>query len=539
MWSITSVKKELAEGYKELVVSLGIKCSILEDTATLYGKDCGQCWTVFFFMKNASSVKYKNDNSKCGEIRPNHYIDIEEFGVGDTVCIEVDHPSHLYLAGKGMIPTHNSTFGSICLPAFYLGNHPNQKVIQGSAVDERATEFGRQVKEIIDGDMYKRIFPGTFLTKDSKSKGRFATNAGGTYYAVGATSSVQGIGADLFILDDIVGEKEAASGDIAAFDKAWEWYLRGPMQRIQPGGRILHIATRWSKADPIGKVKALAKSDKKADQFLSVEFPALNENEESTFPELWTTEMLRSKRHQFFVTGRMDLWSAQYQQSPTLMEGSIIPSSKWKRWDKNEPVNGSEDEVDFIPPDCKYTIMSLDTSYTTSKRADPSAMVLMGIFEYDDKEKKEKYNAVILLHCLEVKLEFPELKRKIRDWQKEFDPDCTLIESKGSGEMLIQEMRRSGLSVTPAKVKGIEDKITRLNSVADLVHSGLVFYIPTQQNERLVQQVNDVPAVEHDDLCDAFVHAMRHIRKGGSIELPMDYKMKDVDEYMPPENGYY
>jgi phage terminase large subunit-like protein len=66
-----------------------------------------------------------------------------------------------------------------------------------------------------------------------------------------------------------------------------------------------------------------------------------------------------------------------------------------------------------------------------------------------------------------------------------------------------------------------------------------VFYIPTQQNERLVQQVNDVPAVEHDDLCDAFVHAMRHIRKGGSIELPMDYKMKDVDEYMPPENGYY
>ena len=430
-----------------------------------------------------------------------------------------------------------STFGSICLPAFYLGNHPNQKVIQGSAVDERATEFGRQVKEIIDGDMYKRIFPGTYLTKDSKSKGRFATGQGGTYYAVGATSSVQGIGADLFILDDIVGEKEAASGDIAAFDKAWEWYLRGPMQRIQPGGRILHIATRWSKADPIGKVKALAKSDKKADQFLSIEFPALDENDESTFPELWTTEMLRSKKHQFFVTGRMDLWEAQYQQRPTLMEGSIIPSSKWRRWDKCKQIPGT-DEVEFIPPDCQYVLMSLDTSYTTSKRADPSAMVLLGIFEYEDKDKKEKYNAVILLHSQEVKMEYPELKRKIKEWQQEFDVDCTLIEDKGSGAILLQDLRRAGLSVTPARVKGIEDKVTRLNSVADLVHSGLVFFVPTPQNERVVTQVNDFPATEHDDLTDALAHGLRHLRKGGSIELPFDHR-STVEEWNPPAEGYY
>jgi predicted phage terminase large subunit-like protein len=431
-----------------------------------------------------------------------------------------------------------STFGSICLPAFYLGNHPNQKVIQGSAVDERATEFGRQVKEIIDGDMYKRIFPGTYLTKDSKSKGRFATGQGGTYYAVGATSSVQGIGADLFILDDIVGEKEAASGDIAAFDKAWEWFLRGPMQRIQPGGRILHIATRWSKADPIGKVKALAKSDKKADQYLSIEFPALDENEESTFPELWTTEMLRSKKHQFFVTGRMDLWEAQYQQNPILMEGAIIPANKWRRWDKNKPIKGTDD-VEFVPPDCMYTLMSLDTSYTVTKRADPSAMTVWGIFEHKDREKDEDFNALILLYSEEVKMEFPELKRKIKVWQEEWDCDCTLIEDKGSGSMLLQELRRAGMSVTASKVKGVEDKVTRLNSVADLFHSGLVFYIPTQANERTVQQVADFPACEHDDLTDTVSQALRKVRKGGMIELPMDLKTDAGDEWMPPANGYY
>ena len=220
------------------------------------------------------------------------------------------------------------------------------------------------------------------------------------------------------------------------------------------------------------------------------------------------------------------------------MEGSIVKSSSWRRWNKNEPVKGSPDEVDFVPPDCKYLVMSFDTSYTKTNRADPSAMVLLGIFEHEDKEKKEKFNAVILLHSAEVKMEYPELKRKIIDWQKEFEPDCTLIESKGSGEILIQDMRRMGLSVTPAKIKGVEDKITRLNSVADMFTSGLVFYIPTIQNERVIQQVNDVPAVDHDDLCDALVHGLRHIRRGGTIQLPMDRK-SETEEYHAPENGYY
>ena len=278
--------------------------------------------------------------------------------------------------------------------------------------------------------------------------------------------------------------------------------------------------------------------DKKADQYVSIEVPALDENDCSTFPELWTTEALLAKRHQFSISGRLDLWNAQYLQDPILMEGSIVKSSSWRRWDKNEPVKGSPDEVDFVPPNCQYLVMSFDTSYTKTNRADPSAMVLLGIFKYKDEESKEKFNAVILLHSAEVKMEYPELRRKISDWQKEFNPDCTLIEDKGSGSILIQDMRRSGVSVTAARVKGVEDKITRLNSVADMFTSGLVFYIPTPQNARVIQQVNDVPAVDHDDLCDALVHGLRHIRRGGTIQLPMDRK-SDTEEYFGPPEGFY
>jgi predicted phage terminase large subunit-like protein len=105
--------------------------------------------------------------------------------------------------------------------------------------------------------------------------------------------------------------------------------------------------------------------------------------------------------------------------------------------------------------------------------------------------------------------------------------------------MLLQELRRAGMSVTASKVKGTDDKVTRLNSVADLFHSGLVFYIPTQANERTVQQTADFPATDHDDLVDTTSQALRYVRKGGMIELPMDYKTNPGDAYEPPINGYY
>jgi predicted phage terminase large subunit-like protein len=136
-------------------------------------------------------------------------------------------------------------------------------------------------------------------------------------------------------------------------------------------------------------------------------------------------------------------------------------------------------------------------------------------------------------------MEFPELKRKIMQWQEDWDPDCTLVENRGAGTMLLQELRKSGISVTPSQVKGTEDKITRLNAVADLWHSGLVWYIPTQANERTVLQLNDFPATEHDDLTDCMSQAMKYLRKGGSIRLPMDYKIVENDNWQYPREGYY
>jgi hypothetical protein len=138
-----------------------------------------------------------------------------------------------------MPPRHTkSEFASYLLPAWFLGKYPHKKVIQTSHTAELAVGFGRKVRNLVDQEIYTSIFPGVGLQADSKAAGRWATNAGGDYFAIGVGGAVTGKGADLLIIDDPHSEQEAALAEInpEIYDKTYEWYTSGPRQRLQPGG---------------------------------------------------------------------------------------------------------------------------------------------------------------------------------------------------------------------------------------------------------------------------------------------------------------
>ena len=102
-----------------------------------------------------------------------------------------------------MPPRHTkSEFASYLLPAWFLGKFPEKKVIQTSHTAELAVGFGRKVRNLVDSDIYKSIFPGVGLQADSKAAGRWATNKGGDYFAIGVGGAVTGKGADILIIDD-------------------------------------------------------------------------------------------------------------------------------------------------------------------------------------------------------------------------------------------------------------------------------------------------------------------------------------------------
>ncbi len=143
-----------------------------------------------------------------------------------------------------MPPRHTkSEFASYLLPAWFLGRFPGKKVIQTSHTAELAVGFGRKVRNLVDAESYKEIFPGVALQADSKAAGRWATNGRGEYFAIGVGGAVTGKGADLLIIDDPHSEQEATLAEInpEIYDKTYEWYTSGPRQRLQPGGSIVIV----------------------------------------------------------------------------------------------------------------------------------------------------------------------------------------------------------------------------------------------------------------------------------------------------------
>ena len=120
-----------------------------------------------------------------------------------------------------------------------------------------AVNFGRRVRNLVGSDAYKDIFPQVELQSDSKSASRWGTNFQGEYFAIGVGGALTGRGADLFIIDDPHSEQDAMN--MASYDRVYEWYTSGPRQRLQPGGRIIVVMTRWNVADLTGKLQRAQK----------------------------------------------------------------------------------------------------------------------------------------------------------------------------------------------------------------------------------------------------------------------------------------
>ena len=406
-----------------------------------------------------------------------------------------------------MPPRHTkSEFASYLLPAWFLGRFPGKKIIQSSNTAELAVGFGRKVRNLVDSEVYTKVFPNVSLRHDSKAAGRWSTNENGEYFAIGVGGTVTGKGADLLIIDDPHSEQEAAlaANDPSIYDKVYEWFTSGPRQRLQPGGSIVIVMTRWGKRDLTDQVlKAAAQRD--GDEWDVVEFPAILPSNKPLWPEFWSYEELSALRNEL----PNPKWQAQYQQSPTSESAAIIKREWWNIWEEEDP------------PPCDYTLMAWDTAFEKSSRADYSAMTLWGVFEYPDDAGIYQTN-IILLNAFRDRMEFPELKKRAIEQYKDWQPDSVIIEKKASGAPLIYEMRAMGIPVQEFTPVLGNDKISRVNAISDLFASGRVWAPPSRWAEEVIDEVASFPSGEHDDYVDTVSLAMMRFRKGGFIKTLLD-----------------
>lgn len=402
-----------------------------------------------------------------------------------------------------MPPRHTkSEFASYLFPAYLVGRNPKLKIIQTTHTGELAMNFGRKMRNLIDSREFRQVFPGVTLSADSKSAGRWTTTQGGEYFASGVGGAITGRGADLLIIDDPHSEQDALSD--AAMENAYEWYTSGPRQRLQPGGAIVVVMTRWSERDLTAKVLRQQSYDSKADQWEVIEFPAILDSDKVLWPEFWNRKELDGVK----ASLSPQKWSAQWLQRPTADAISILKRDWWKDWDK-ESVPGLE-----------YIIQSYDTAFLKKEYSDYSAISTWGVFfPIEDGGPN-----LILLDSVKGRYEFPELKRVALKNYHYWEPDIVIIEAKASGSPLTQELRAMGIPVmnfTPGKG---QDKYARVNAVAPLFESGMIWAPKKSFAEEMIEECAQFPNGEHDDLVDSMTQALLRFRQGGFIGHPEDYK---------------
>jgi len=400
-----------------------------------------------------------------------------------------------------------SEFSSYLFPAYFLGKYPQKKIIMGTHTAGLSEDFGRRIRNLLDTEEYREIFPATVVAEDQKAAGKWSTSVGGQYYAAGVGGALAGRGADLFVIDDPHSEQDVKTNSRLAFDTAWSWFQTGPLQRLMPGGAIIIIMTRWSLLDLTGKLIDYQIKNPESIPWEIVELPAIlnegTENEKSLWPEQWPLTSLKATK----ASLDPKYWNAQYMQQPTSDNSAIVSRKHWRIWEGEDP------------PPCEYVIQSWDTAFETKNNSDYSACTTWGVW-YNEEEGNSPQ--VILLDAFKARMAFPELKETAHKHYKEWDPDAFIVEKKAAGAPLIQELRAMGIPVQEFSPSRGNDKMVRLNAVADLFTSGKVWAPDTRWAREVIEEVASFPVGEHDDFVDTTTQALLRYRQGGFISLDTD-----------------
>lgn len=504
---------KLAEQVRELVRTLGVKAGWSESPARLNGKQHGTCYKVSFYLKDSAKLPRKRELIRDQYRTPNTYIEVDEFGIADTVCIEVDSPSHLFLAGKSMTPTHNSTYASMAFPTWFMGYKPRSSIIMATYGEVLARKFGRRCRSIVKSVEYQDIFESP-LAGDNKAADDWSMVNGSSYMCGGILSGITGNRADGLIVDDpFKGRESAESNDIR--EKTLNEWRDSLLTRLKPNGWKVLINTRWHLEDVSGSILPndyagesgwITAKDGARWYVICLQAQCTRKDDplgRKIGEYLWTdwfpVEWWEQTKRTYSIPNARS-WNSLYQQTPTIDEGGILKKAAWRKWLKPEL------------PSCDIIIQSLDTAFKTGEENDNSVIQTWGLFKTAGVDNEERMGC-ILLDCEYGHWSFPELKEHARAHYKQHWPDKVIIEDKASGQSLIQELRKMGIPVLPFKIQHGNDKIYRANVAAAVLEAGHVYYVDRDWSREIISHCAAFPNGRIKDTVDACTQAWIYIRK--------------------------
>lgn len=385
-------------------------------------------------------------------------------------------------------PRHGkSMITSEFFPAWYLGRNPDKYIIHATYAQELAEDFGRKIRNQMADPGFNQIFRECTISTDSASQKRLATTRGGSYFALGVGGAATGRGAHLLLIDDPVKGREEADSETYR-RRLKDWYRSVAYTRLMPGGAVIIMNTRWHHDDLAGWLL----KDHASEGWRVLSLPAIAEDHdplgraigEALWPDDYPLDALARIKDQ---SGARE-WSALYQQQPTPEEGSIFKIEWFRRYR-------------VLPAAPQLILHSWDTGTKDEDLHDPSSCTMWhthpaGFYLAD------RYSA---------RLQFPDLVRSVIALAARDNPQVILIEDKGSGQQLLQVLRRETrlpvIGVVPDK-----SKVIRAQGVSGMVEAGRAF-LPEQASWLIdfESQVAAFPQAPHDDDVDSMTQALQYL----------------------------
>jgi predicted phage terminase large subunit-like protein len=398
-------------------------------------------------------------------------------------------------------PRHGKTLlASEFFPAWFIGRNPEWQIIWSTYNQKRGDDVGRKVRNLVDSDLHRAIFPNCTIAQDSKSISHFSTMQGGEYFNVSVGGGVTGRGAHLFIIDDPVKSRKEIESQTNRKDLQ-EWYRAVAYTRLMPDNRVVIINTRWHDDDLSGYVL----KNHLDENWVVLDLKALAEENdpigrkegEALWPEYYSKKKLESIKK---IVGSYE-WNSQFQQHPVSREGGIVKHDWLKKYKTKEI------------PEFQRKVISWDTAFKDSEISDPTAATVWGIAE----------NGYYLLDVLNKRMEFTELKRRCTQLYTIHNAQAVLIEDRASGQSLIQEMKmHTRMPVIPMSVNNT-NKVIRFDSVAPLFEAGKVF-LPEDSHwlADYEYQITNFPSTEHDDMVDSTSQFLQWVNKPRYVRKPKE-----------------
>ena len=407
---------------------------------------------------------------------------------------------------------------SVAFPAWLLGHNPEAKIICASYGQQLADDLARDCRQVLRSDWYRRLFPATRLASDRQGIANFETSAGGLRHATSVGGALTGLGADIIIVDDPTKPEEVLSDVERARANAWARHTLFTRLNDKAKGSIILVMQRLHENDLIGHVSEFA-------EMKHIAFAAIAKDHEdyafrtpfgvrrhqrgegeALHPEREPLEVLEEIRKAIGTR----FFSAQYLQMPAPPGGSIVKEEWFPRYN---PID--------LPP-FESIIQSWDTASKASQLSDFSVCTTWG----------RKGRNFFLLHVLRKRLDYPDLKRTVRDHARAHGATTVLIEECASGIQLIQELRAENVpGLQAVKPKG--DKVMRMAGQTAVIESGAVF-LPTSAPwlDEYLHEMMMFPAGKYDDQVDSTSQALGYMRTPTGAEAWIEfYRCQALESY--------